>query len=155
MHWLRAPALGAAMGFAVAVAVILSGPDATAKTSYDSAYGFERTWNAGLRLVRVDLGLKVTEKDEPNGYLLFEYKAPDMGKKVSSGSMEFIRSKDPEAPIRVVVQLPEMPRYHEQMMVDELVKKMRKEYGDPPSRRPSGPPERAKDAGADGEAAQP
>ena len=65
MHWLRAPALGAAMGFAVAVAVVLTGPDATAKTSYDSGYGYERTWNAGIRLIRVDMNLKVTETSPP------------------------------------------------------------------------------------------
>jgi hypothetical protein len=152
MHWMRAPVLGALMGLGVAAAVVLSGPQATAKTSYDSAYGFERTWNAGLRLIRVDMNLKITEKDETTGYLLFDYKSPEGNtKKTTAGSMEFIRSKEPDAPVRVVVQLPEMPRYHEQMLVDELVKKMKKEYGDPPVHRPPSP-ERAKDAGApDGE----
>jgi hypothetical protein len=144
------------MGLAVAIAVVLSGPEATAKTSYDSAYGFERTWNAGLRLIRVDMNLKVTEKDDANGYLLFEYRSTESGKKVSNGSLELIKSKDPDAPVRVVVQLPEMPRYHEQMIVDELVKKMRREYGDPPARRAREPEKYPRDAGAlDGEIVQP
>jgi hypothetical protein len=142
------------LGIGVASAIVLTGEPATAKTSYDSTYGFERTWNAAIRLVRVDMGLKVTEKDDATGYLLFEYKSPEGGAKVSSGSMEFIRSKEIESPVRVVVQLPAMPRYHEQMLVDSLVKKMRTEYGEPPViRKPQPAP--PKDAGSDAPAEQP
>jgi hypothetical protein len=131
---LFAPALGGALlGLGVAATVVLTGEPATAKTSYDSAYGFERTWNAALRKV----------------YLLFEYKTTESAKP-TSGSMEFIRSREPDAPVRVVVQLPQMPRYHEQVLVDSLVRKMRTEYGDPPAprKRDPAPP---RDAGADAE----
>jgi hypothetical protein len=148
MRRLFAPAIGGALlGVGVAAVVVLSGEPATAKSSYDSAYGFERTWNAAYRLVRVDMGLKVNEKDETTGYLLFEYKSAESAK-VTSGSMEFIRSKEPESPVRVVVQLPQMPRYHEQVLIDSLVRKMRVEYGDPPvpKKRETSPP---KDAGPD------
>jgi hypothetical protein len=147
---LFAPALGGALlGLGVAATIVLSGEPATAKTTYDSAYGFERTWNAALRMVRVDMGMKVQEKDEATGYLLFDYKSAENAK-VTSGSMEFIRSKAPDAPVRVVVQLPQMPRYHEQVLVDSLVRKMRSDYGDPPAprKRDPSPP---KDAGADAE----
>lgn len=152
MRRLFAPLLAAlpaaVLGLGVASAIVTIGDSATAKTSYDSAYGFDRTWNAAIRMVRVDMGLKVTEKDDATGYLLFEYKSSEGGSKVSSGSLEFIRSREPEAPVRVVVQLPQMPRYHEQMMVDTLVKKMRAEYGEPPpARKPS--PQAPKDAGSD------
>jgi len=150
MRMLFAPALGGALlGLGVAATVVLTGEPATAKTSYDSAYGFERTWNAALRMVRVDMGMKVQEKDETTGYLLFEYKTTESAKP-TSGSMEFIRSKEPDAPVRVVVQLPQMPRYHEQVLVDSLVRKMRTEYGDPPAprKRDPSPP---RDAGADAE----
>lgn len=125
----------------------LSAPDARAKSGYDSAYGFDKTWNAGLRLVRVDLGLKVTEKDDANGYLLFDYRSSESGKKTVPGSMEFIKSKD-DGRVRVVVQIPQMPGYHEQVLVDGLARKLRTEYGDPP-RKPPAPP-KDKDAGADG-----
>jgi hypothetical protein len=149
MRWLFAPALGGALiGLGVAAAVVLTGEPATAKTSYDSSYGFERTWNAAYRMVRVDMGLKVNEKDETTGYLLFDYKSAESAK-VTSGSMEFIRSREPDSPVRVVVQLPQMPRYHEQVLVDSLVRKMRIEYGDPPPpRKRDAPP--PKDAGPDG-----
>lgn len=119
--------------------------DANAKSSYESLYGYERTWNAGMRLVRVDLGMKIVEKDESAGYLLFDYTSPESGKKAVPGSMEFVRSKDTGA-VRVLVQIPAMPGYHEQVLVDSLQKKMRAEYGDPPKTPPSGRP---KDAGAD------
>jgi hypothetical protein len=137
---------GALAGIGVAAAVVMSSPDATAKSGLDSSYGFERTWNAGLRLVRVDLGLKVTEKDDTVGYLMFDYKSPESGQKTVPGSMEFIRAKD-GGNVRVVVQIPQMPGYHEQVMVDQLARKLRNEYGDPPKKPP--PPSPVKDAGAD------
>ena len=37
----------------------------------------------------------------------------------------------------VLVQLPQMPHYHEQVILDALASKMRREYGDPPSRKPA------------------
>ncbi|HEY8073529.1 MAG TPA: hypothetical protein VIF62_05455 [Labilithrix sp.] len=140
---LRTVAIGASAVLAVAAAVAWPSSDASARGAYESLYGFDRTWNAGMRLVRVDLGLKVTEKDEPNGYLLFDYKSPESGPKPVPGSMEFIRGKE-DGSVRVVVQIPQMPGYHEQVMVDALAKKLRTEYGDPPKRAPISP----RDAGA-------
>lgn len=142
---LRSLVVPAALAFASLGAVLASTEDATAKSAYESSYGFDRTWNAGLRLVRVDMGLKVTEKDDANGYLLFDYKSPESGKPVP-GSMEFIRGK--EGAVRVVVQIPQMPGYHEQVLVDSLARKLRSDYGDPPKRPTSS--EKAKDAGAPG-----
>ena len=130
-----------------ALLVLAPASPASAKSAYDSAYGFDRTWNAGLRLVRVDLGLKVTEKDDANGYLLFDYKSPESGQKLVAGSMEFIRGKD--GSVRVVVQIAQMPGYHEQVLVDNLQRKLRTEYGDPPKKAP--PPSAPRDAGPDGE----
>jgi hypothetical protein len=136
----------AALTLAAAIAL---GPthEARAKSAYESSYGFDRTWNAGLRLVRVDMSMKVTEKDETNGYLLFDYKSPESQGKPVPGSMEFIRSKDNGA-VRVVVQIPQMPGYHEQVLVDSLSRKLRNEYGDPPKRPAPSPVPKDKDAGA-------
>ncbi len=143
--WLRGVISGSVLGLAVAGLVVAT--DASAKSSYESAYGYDKTWNAGLRLVRVDLGLKVTEKDDANGYLMFDYTSPESGNKVVPGSMEFVKNKDSGA-VRVMVQIPQMPGYHEQVMVDALAKKLRAEYGDPPKKPPAPAP---RDAGADGE----
>jgi hypothetical protein len=138
------------LGVAAASVVVLSGSPADAQTSYDSAYGFQRTWNAAVRMVRVDMGLKVLEKDDATGYLMFEYKSPEGGSKASPGSMEFVRARDPEEPVRVVVQLPQMPRYHEQVMLDSLVRKMKAEYGEPPARPKPAPAPPAPDGGVEG-----
>lgn len=141
---LRGTAVGCVAGLVVATAVVLTEPEASAKSSFDSAYGFDRTWNAALRMVRVDMNMKITEKDEQSGYLLFEYKSQESSKP-SSGSMEFIRGKDQD--VHVVVQLPQMPKYHEQVLVDDLARKLRNEYGEPPRKRPPTPP--VVDAGTD------
>jgi hypothetical protein len=42
-----------------------------------------------------------------------------------------------------------MPHYHEQLLIDALASKMRREYGDPPPPRKTPPPVDV-DAGADG-----
>lgn len=147
----RPALLGTTAGLAVAGAIVCTSEPASAKGGYDSLYGFDRTWNAGLRLVRVDLGLKVSEKDDAVGYLLFDYKSPEGGARTVPGSMEFIRSKD-DGSVRVVVQIPQMPGYHEQVLLDQLARKLRNEYGDPPKKAP--PPSSSKDAGADGGAGE-
>jgi hypothetical protein len=142
----RLSVVGVTIALFAAPLAIGSG-EADAKGAYESSYGFDRTWNAGFRLVRVDLNMKVTEKDEALGYLLFDYKSPESSKPVP-GSMEFIRAKDTGA-VRVVVQIPQMPSYHEQVLVDALAKKLRNEYGDPP-KKPTPPPS-VKDGGAEAE----
>ena len=110
-----------------------------AKSTYESPYGYDRTWNAALRLVRVDNGWKITEKDETNGYLLFEYASPQSAK-TTPGSLELVRGREPDAPVSVLVQLPQMPHYHEQVVLDALASKMRREYGDPPEPHAARPP---------------
>jgi hypothetical protein len=133
-------------GLGAAVAITLTGPRIEAKSAYDSPYGYDRTWNAATRLVRVDMGLKVTEKDDASGYLLFEYRSSEGGSKTCPGSIELVRSADDAAGVHVIVQLPSMPRYHEQVLLDGLVRKMKDDYGEPPSARLRS--SRSADAGA-------
>lgn len=135
-----------ALVLALSLPLAFVATNARAKSGYESSYGYDRTWNAGTRLVRVDLGLKITEKDEAAGYLLFDYKSPESGQKTVPGSMELIRGRD--GGVRVVVQIPAMPGYHEQVMVDHLARKLRIEYGDPPKKAPTPPV--SKDGGAEG-----
>jgi hypothetical protein len=147
---MRLFAYGALASILAAGIALAPSHEAQAKSAYESSYGFDRTWNAGLRLVRVDMSMKVTEKDETNGYLLFDYKSPESQGKPVPGSMEFIKSRDNGA-VRVVVQIPQMPGYHEQVLVDSLARKLRNEYGDPPKRPTPTPKDKdrdAKDAGA-------
>jgi hypothetical protein len=128
--------------------LLTAAPIATAKASLDSGYGFDRTWNAALRMIRVDMAFKVTEKDDQNGYLLFEYRSSEGGKKATSGSLELVRGEGDH--VKVLAQLPQMPSYHEQVLVDSLSRKLRAEFGDAPSHGSSskGPNNRSPDAGA-------
>jgi hypothetical protein len=130
----RAAALGGLSALVVVAAIAVTAPGADAKSAYESPYGYDRTWNAALRLVRVDNGWKVTEKDDQSGYLLFEYRSPE-NTKTTPGSLELVRGAGSEYPVSVLVQLPQMPHYHEQVLLDALASKMRREYGDPPVHR--------------------
>ena len=130
--------------FGGGVVAALVGPEAAdAKATLDSPYSLAQTYNAGLRLVRVDLGLTVTEKDPTVAYVLFDYKSTESGTRVVPGSIQML---DTGRSVKVVVQLGQMPRYHEQVVLDALAKKLRDEYGDP-APRPSHPD--APDAGPD------
>jgi len=150
---LNAAVVGTITALGVTAVISLSAPRADARSAYESPYGYDRTWNAALRLVRVDNGWKITEKDAENGYLLFDYLPPNT-KKTCPGTLELVRGQDTDAPVSVLVQLPDMPHFHEQVMLDALAAKMRHEYGDPPARKkknrqqPVDPPD-AGDAGTD------
>ena len=121
--------------------------EAEAKAAFDSAYSFDQTFNAALRLVRVDRGYKVTEKDQAAGYVLFEYRSHESGDRISAGSIEMVAAG---GVVKVVVQLQQMPRYHEQVLADALLKKLRDEYGTPPPKKPTPPDGGAGSGGAGG-----
>jgi hypothetical protein len=130
-------ALVLALALGAPAAVVIQGGDAAASVAYESPYTFEQTFGTALRLVRVDLGCKITEKDEGNGYLLFDYTSPESGKRVHHGSIEVVRTK---TGAHVAVQLPTLPTYHEQMIIDALSKKLATEHGEPPQRAKQPPP---------------
>jgi hypothetical protein len=137
----------AAVLLATAIAPFV-GRDAAARTGYESPYTFEQTFGTSTRLLRVDLGCKITEKEPESGYLLFDYTSPESGQKVHHGSFEAVRG--PRG-THVSVQLPTLPAYHEQMIVDALRKKLAFEYGEPPPRdKPPPPPTPVEDGGTDG-----
>src|SRR4051812_22508016 len=92
--------------------VVIASSDAHASVAYESPYTFEQTFGSALRLIRVDMGLTVTEKDPDSGYVLFQYTSPESGSKISQGSIEVVKGKEG---VHVAVQLPAMPQYHEQV----------------------------------------
>ena len=132
-----------AFALAVPAVVTLRAADAGASVAYDAPYSFEQTYGTALRLVRVDLGCIITEKDPANGYLLFEYTSPESGSRVHRGALEIVRGKENT---HVAVQLPTLPQYHEQMIIDALNKKLSAEHGYPLSKPRPAP---VADAGAD------
>ncbi len=119
-----------------------------AKSTYESPYGFERTWNAALRMVRVDNGWKITEKDETNGYLPLRLRrrdprAPRRRPARSSWSAAAtgptlrttrrIERRPRAAPADAALPRAGAPRF-------ALASKMRREYGDAPEPRKPPPP---------------
>jgi len=117
---------------ALAIFAVSHPQPASARASFESPYTLTQTYNAALRLVRVDLGLEITERDPSAAYILFAYRSSEGGARVVPGSIEML---DSGRTVRVVVQLTQMPRYHEQVLSDALAKKLREEYGDPAPRR--------------------
>ena len=136
------------VGFALLMVgfALTRAPDANASVAYVSPYTFEQTYGAGLRLLRVDLGYKLLEKDKDNGYILFEYTSPESGNKIYAGSMELVETKEG---VHVAVQIPQMPQYHERMIVDQLAKKLSTEYGEPPKKDKSKDKDKPKDGDKD------
>lgn len=122
------------LGFAALVLIfaLVRSPDASASAAYHSQYSFDETYATSLRLLHVDMGFKILEKDKDIGYVLFEYTSPESGSRVCNGSIEVVETK---TGTNVVVNVPEMPQYHEQMIIDALAKKLEKEYGPPPVAR--------------------
>jgi hypothetical protein len=122
------PGVILAAGLALATPSFIQ--DAEARASFDSPYSLVQTYNAALRLLRVDLGLKILERDQEAGYLLFEYRSTEGGNRAVPGSLELIGAG---RGVKVVIQIPSMPRYHEQVLSDQLARKLREEYGEPPT----------------------
>jgi hypothetical protein len=128
--WLRVP-LHVLLCLTLAFSAVTFGwlSEAEAKTGHASPYTYEQTFGSALRLVKVDLGLKITEQDADWGYFLFEYTSHESGNKVTRGSFEFVRSADG---VQVWLQLPAMPSYHERVIIDKLARKLADEHGTPP-----------------------
>ncbi len=128
-------------------ATLLLGPlapgRAVARRQHEVHYPFQRVWNTALRMVRVDMGLPITDRDPDAGYMLFEYIDAD---RKYPGSIEVITGEKDKRPVMtLVINVRGMPSYVEQMLLDKLEKKLLAEYGaplDPPKDEPA-PPEPA------------
>lgn len=123
------------LGFALAVLLLLAGR-AEARRESSLRYPYSLVWTTAVRMVRVDYASPITEKDKDEGYFLFQF--THSGKEYP-GTFEVIRGEDGESDARVVVQIPTMPSYFEQMLIDRLERKLKQEHGDP-REKPSAPP---------------
>jgi len=129
----------------VALAVSGAGSAAFARVDGSSSYSKAQTYSGALRYVRVDLGYEVLEKDPDAAYLIFKYTPPGAAKDSSvTGTLEVVEAG---GGVRLFVSLPRLPEYHERVFRDGLLKKLRDEYGPPPSAKkaPDKPPEKAPD----------
>jgi hypothetical protein len=123
---------------AVIVAVLLAA-SAEARVEADSDYTKAQTYSAALRYLRVDLGYEVVEKDPDAAYLIFRYTHTGQNKRPTNGTIEVVETR---GRVKLLVQIPEMPEYHERVLRDGLLKKLRLEYGEPPAKPPVTPPEK-------------
>jgi len=131
---------------ASAVGMLVS-TDANARTAFQSSYTLDQNFSSALRMIRIDMGLKITEKDPESAYIMFEYKSNESGQKLSPGSIEMVPA---QGAVQVVVQLPQMPQYHEEVMANSLRKKLQQDYGEPPRRgEDRDKDKKKKDGGAD------
>ena len=130
-------------------ALILCTQRATARVGGACEYSKAQTYSGALRYLRVDLGYEVTERDPDAAYLIFRYQLPGQGKATATGTVEIV---DADGHVKLFVQIPTMPEYHERVLRDGLVKKLHDEYGEPPQPPRKAPPAEKKpegDAGTD------
>ncbi|MET0342325.1 MAG: hypothetical protein ABW252_15080 [Polyangiales bacterium] len=120
----------------------------SARRQRELPYGFAQVWSTALRLVRVDLRLPVTDRDQEGGYVMFTWLVGDKG---FPGSLELSPQGGDKVATVVVAQVEGQPSYVAQMLLDRLEKKLRTELGAPPPARPRPPsrPPAEVDAGAD------
>ncbi len=123
----------------VIVFVLLSPATSQAKKTADFRHTYDQVWGAAIRMIRVDQGYAIKDRDQAVGYFLFDYR--DDGR-TYPGSVELVRIKDQGGgSIRAVVQIPAMPSYIERMLLDKLRKKLVDEHGEPPPpKKPSDTP---------------
>lgn len=119
------------MACLVVVAIAIGLPRAgAARTDRELTYRENEIWNGAIRFLRVDSGFRILEKDRESGYVLFEYK--DEGAPCTA-SFEMVRTtRDGRSFVRARIQIPQMPRYVEAVLMDRLVRKLRDEFGEPP-----------------------
>jgi len=119
---------------------------ATARVGGDSEYSKAQTYSGALRYLRVDLGYEVVERDPDAAYLIFRYQLPGQNKVTATGTVEIV---DSDGHVKLFVQIPTMPQYHERVLRDGLVRKLHDEYGVPaPKPAPPAPPQKKPDADA-------
>jgi hypothetical protein len=114
----------------LAAAVMLVVSVAGADTARVQPWPYERVWPAAVRFLRVDRKLKVIEKDEESGYVLFEF--VDDGKTFQA-SMELSRTEDDygRKATRVQFKISGRPGYVEDALLEKLELKLKDELGEP------------------------
>jgi hypothetical protein len=123
---------------ALIAGIVTSGiaSSASARVTQDLLYTPDLTWNAAIRMIRVDMGFVITERDRESGFFLFTYR--DNARSVA-GSVELVPTTVDGMPaVRAIVQLPAMPTYAERHLLTRLDRKLHEEYGEP--RRPARSP---------------
>ena len=107
----------------------------SAKRTQDFRHTYEQVWRSAIRLIRVDQGFPIRDRDKDVGYFMFDYQDNGRG---HPGSVEVVDVGKTGA-VKVVIQIPSMPSYIERMLLDKLKRKLDTDYGEPPKGREKTP----------------
>ena len=114
----------------VLLAILLWPSLGSAKRTQDFRHTYEQVWRSAIRLIRVDQGFPIRDRDKEVGYFMFDYQDNGRG---HPGSVEVVEASKSGA-VKVVIQIPSMPSYIERMLLDKLKRKLDTDYGEPPKR---------------------
>ncbi len=153
-HLLHSSRLRLLLAPAALSLVLLLPRPAGAKATKNLAYPFRTIWSTTIRLIRVDRGYKITDKDRDNGFILFVYPGTGSVKKCVA-SLEFIQTKSvvgtPQ--IRLSLNIQHQPSWVAIQFLDKLERKIRNEQGPPPPpsapKRPKPPTKKKPETKAD------
>lgn len=114
---------------ALAAPLLRSAP-AEARSQRSLPYRSDLAWSTAVRLLRVDMGFDLVERDQDAQFVLFRY---TQGENSFPGSLEIVerRLEDGRVGARVVVSVPAMPSYVELHLIDRLERKLTEEVGPP------------------------
>ena len=133
----------------IIAAVVLAPAIASARSEKTMDYAAAKVWPTAVRFLRVNEGVKITEKDADAGYVLFEL--TDEGK-IYQGALELVVADDDEGPrVRLVMTIEDRPSYLEAAMLNRLERKVKTDLGAAPARKPkpADPPKKQPDPPAD------
>jgi hypothetical protein len=110
--------------------VLFTSSIASARSQRNLAYGSDITWTTAVRLLRVDMGFQLTERDSDARFVLFQYSE---GEHHFPGSLEIVERQleDGRLGVRIIVSVPAMPSYVELNLIDRLERKLAEEVGPP------------------------
>jgi hypothetical protein len=144
----HAARLAAALGLGLALAAA-SGTAAAGGVMRPYGYAYDQVWSATVRLLRVDRGFKILEKDPETGYILFEFKESAKDERVWRAGVELLRDKDEagRAIVKVKIEIQDKPELPNLVLHDRLRDKLRAECGAPFSgpTEPAPPKDKPKD----------
>ncbi len=104
-----------------------------ARSHRELTYHYSKIWSTMVRFLRVDNRFTISEKDKKAGYVLFEYR--ESGPALPA-SVELISTvRDGKRYIRASLRISSMPSYVEVVLLDKFLRKLRRDYGDPPPPR--------------------
>jgi hypothetical protein len=109
----------------IAIGLAAAAAPAAAKSEKTAPYDPHAAFPVAVRFLRVDLGVKIVEKDADTGYVIFEL---DEEKRTFRGALELVATEfDGRASVRLILRLDDRPDYEEQMMLDKLEQKLKAE----------------------------